>query len=632
MRIKNITIGTAGHIDHGKSALVQALTGIHPDRLKEEQDRGMTIDLGFSCYNTSNGLHVGVIDVPGHEHFIKNMAAGANAIDLVILVVAADDGVMPQTREHLNILGLLGARLGVVALTKIDLADDEMIQLATEDIQDLVHGTFLEKAPIIPVSSMTGQGLPELKKTLDRILENRPDKVPCGLFRMPIQRVFSVKGFGAVVTGVPNSGSVKIGDKVELYPKGLVGKVRGIQVFGETCKEGKAGHRAALNLSNVDFRSLKRGDVAGSPQGFKTTSYFEAELKLLNNVERPIRNFTGIRVHLGTAEIMGRLLLLDRHVLKPGTAAPVQIKLESPIVAAINDFFMIRLQSPKITLGGGRVVGINSHKLKSFKGHVIRMVSQKIHCGSDLTSIVRIEAETRWDPIWRLNHMTLAVNHSVDQVKEAIGVLLTKKELYEIGQDKWIHKKRFTSLATRLLSLIRDQHQLRPLAPYIDIKLIKAKFKRIDQDLTDLFRLMERRGMVDMAKGGFVRVAGFVPTPTEKQIRIMEQIKDKVIATQVSPPCIRELFQNQNVSTEEADSIVDYLVSSGEFVKVRSFVYHAPVVEMVRNGLQDVYETHGEVKLALLRDRFQTSRKWMGALMDYFYTSGLPYWNGKKRY
>ena len=334
MEIQPIVIGTAGHIDHGKSTLVKVLTGIDPDRLKEEQERGMTIDLGFARFRLPDGRRVGMVDVPGHERFIKNMVAGATGIDLVILVVAANDGVMPQTREHLSIMQLLGVGRGLVALTKIDMVEAGLVELALEDVRATIQGTFLEGAPILPLSSITGEGLEEFKQVLFRLASETPPRSDAGVFRLPVQRVFSAKGFGTVVTGIPVSGSVALGDVLEVLPRGLRGKVRGLQAYQESTERARAGHSTAINLADVDQHEVTRGNVLATPGFFRPTRMVAASLDALALLDKPVEDRTAIRLHTGTAEALGELVLLDCEELEPGGSALVQLRLEEPVVCA----------------------------------------------------------------------------------------------------------------------------------------------------------------------------------------------------------------------------------------------------------------------------------------------------------
>ncbi|MGH7150977.1 MAG: selenocysteine-specific translation elongation factor, partial [Planctomycetota bacterium] len=309
--IHRIVLGTAGHIDHGKSTLVEKLTGVNPDRLPEEKERGMTIDLGFAPLVLEDGRRVGIVDVPGHERFIKNMVAGATGIDAVLLVVAADDGVMPQTREHLEIMELLGLRRGMVVVTKVDLAERDLLPLVLEDVRALVAGTFLEGAPLFPVSSTTGEGWPPFREALERFLRETPPRSSEGVFRMPIQRVFSARGHGTVVTGIPVSGRIRLGDRVEILPGPLTGRLRGIQAYRESVEEARAGHSSALNLSDLDYREVRRGMTAAVPGFFKAASMVEAKFRYLPRNRRPLLDRTEVRFHAGTAETIGVAVLLD---------------------------------------------------------------------------------------------------------------------------------------------------------------------------------------------------------------------------------------------------------------------------------------------------------------------------------
>ncbi|MCL4159014.1 UNVERIFIED_CONTAM: hypothetical protein GTU68_011548, partial [Idotea baltica] len=371
MEIQPIVIGTAGHIDHGKSTLVRALTGIDPDRLKEEKARGLTIDLGFAPLTLPDGRLVGIIDVPGHERFIKNMVAGASGIDLVVLVVAADDGVMPQTREHLSIMGLLGVKRGMIVLTKIDIVDEEMVELAEEDVRETVAGTFLEDAPIYRVSAISGEGFESFKGELFEAAGKVEPRAADGVFRMPIQRVFTSKGFGTVVTGIPLSGSVNVGDTLEILPGGMRGKVRGIQAYKQKADSARAGHSTAINISDVSHKEVKRGCVASAPGFYRAARLIGARLTMLPHLDRPLQNRAAIRLHTGTIEAVGEVILLDAAELQPGDTGLVQIRLEEPVVCAPGDAFILRLASPLMSLGGGKILEESRFRLKRFKDFVI---------------------------------------------------------------------------------------------------------------------------------------------------------------------------------------------------------------------------------------------------------------------
>ncbi|MEK7866062.1 MAG: selenocysteine-specific translation elongation factor, partial [Planctomycetota bacterium] len=376
-QIFNVIVGTSGHIDHGKSSLVRKLTGIDPDRLPEEKERGMTIDLGFAPCFLKNGQKVGIIDVPGHERFVKNMVAGATSIDFVMLVVAADDGVMPQTREHLSIMKLLGVRRGMVVVTKVDMVDKDMVELVVEDVKDLVKGSFLEGTPICPISVVTGDGWEPFWEELNRQIAALPTKNVEGVFRMPIQRVFSAKGFGTIVTGVPISGRVAIGDTLEILPHERKGRIRGLQAYHNDVEEIKAGHSSAINIADVRPENVVRGNVVVTPGYFRPGTMVNARFKYLAESHGPLKDQMPVRLHVGTAEILGTVVLLDRKEYAPGDEGFVQIRLEELVVCAPGDAYVLRIQSPMITIGGGRVVSLGNEKLRRMRPEVTEALAEE---------------------------------------------------------------------------------------------------------------------------------------------------------------------------------------------------------------------------------------------------------------
>jgi selenocysteine-specific elongation factor len=374
--MKHIVMGTAGHVDHGKTALIKGLTGVDTDRLKEEKERGITIELGFASLTLPDGLVLGVVDVPGHERFVRNMVAGAAGIDLVAMVIAADEGVMPQTREHLQICNLLGIRKGLVALAKVDLVDQEWLALVQEDVREFLRGTFLEGAPIVPVSSLTGEGFPELRETIARVAGEVETEADAGLFRLPVDRVFTMKGFGTVVTGTLLSGQVRIGEEVEFAPTGLRTRVRGIQVHNRPQEVAEAGQRTAVNLQGVEKATIERGHVLAAPETLPASRRLDVSFRLLPGAARKLKNRTLIRLHTGTSEIMARVILLDRDDLEPGGEAYAQIVPEEPVTVVAGDRFVARSYSPVTTIGGGIILDPLPGKHKRFSEKIL----EAFHC------------------------------------------------------------------------------------------------------------------------------------------------------------------------------------------------------------------------------------------------------------
>ena len=355
--MREIVLGTAGHVDHGKTSLVRALTGIETDRLKEEKKRGITIELGFAFLDLPCGHRLGIVDVPGHEKFVKNMVAGVTGMDLLAFVIAADEGIMPQTREHFEICRLLGVKKGLVIITKKDMVDEDWLEMVLDEVRSFCAGSFLEEAPIIPVSSLTGEGIDLVKDTLDRFVREHNFYEVFGPFRLPVDRVFAMKGFGAVVTGTSISGRTAIGEDLQFYPTELVAKVRGIQVHSAAVDEVEAGHRTAINMQGVDIARVERGMVVAPPGALQPNYMLDCQFLYLAANAKPIKHRTRVRIHLGTAEILGRISILDRDEISPGQEVAVQLLLEEPVAVWPEDRYVIRSYSPVHTIGGGRVLG-----------------------------------------------------------------------------------------------------------------------------------------------------------------------------------------------------------------------------------------------------------------------------------
>ena len=374
--IHPIIVGTAGHVDHGKSSLVRRLTGIDPDRWQEEKERGLTIDLGFAPIELDDGTIIGLIDVPGHERFLKNMVAGATSIDLAILVIAADDGVMPQTREHLDVLELLGVRRGIIALTKVDIVDEETLELAKEEIHELLEGHPLEGAPMYPLSSITGEGVEEFKAALLETARGLEPRSSDGLFRMPVQRVFSLRGFGTVLTGIPLAGSVSTGDQLELVGKGLVSRIRGMHAYRHKVDVARAGHSTAINLPDIPLERAERGDLLAVPGTLEATTKFEVELRGVGEGQ-PLRHGEEVHLHVGTREVVAKVFLLDQKELPAGQQALGQLLCREPVAALAGDFALLRRLTPARTIAGGRLIGVAGRRLRRFKEQVIDHLHEK---------------------------------------------------------------------------------------------------------------------------------------------------------------------------------------------------------------------------------------------------------------
>jgi len=632
VEIQPVVVGTAGHIDHGKSTLVRALTGIDPDRLKEEQERGMTIDLGFARFRLPDGRTVGIVDVPGHERFIRNMVAGATGIDIVLLVVAADDGVMPQTREHLAIMTLLGVQRGLVALTKIDAVEGGMVELAIEDIRAAVRGTFLEDAPILPVSSLTRQGLPELLSALQALAAQTVPRSAEGLFRMPIQRVFSSHGFGTVVTGIPVSGSIGVGDAVEILPGDLRGKVRGIQAYHEMTERACAGHSTALNVADVDHHAVHRGCVAATPGFFRPARMLGARLEALAHLDRPIEDRTQIRLHTGTVEAVGEIVLLDCERLEPGASALVQLRLDEPIVTAPGDRFVVRLESPAWTLGGGVILEESKHRLKRFKSFVVEELSRQATSLSSPGELLESVLRRAEDRLQKANELAIEVKRSREETEALLGGLSEKGVAVRLGPGGWLHKERLESALARLdrgIAAWFEEHGHRQV---IDVRDLRRS-TGLDPDLQDaLLEEAQRRGTLKLEAGGHVRPAGRDEKVDPETAALLERVMSSLAAAKFQPPEPVVLAASLGAKPARVEAVLEILVDRGQLRFVsRGFFLTAELHDAARDAIVANCTKNGSLDIPSLRDQLGTTRKYLIPLLEHFDTAGLTLRQGGNR-
>jgi selenocysteine-specific elongation factor len=632
MEIQPIVVGTAGHIDHGKSTLVKTLTGIDPDRLKEEQERGMTIDLGFARFRLPDGRTVGIVDVPGHERFIRNMVAGATGIDLVILVVAADDGVMPQTREHLAIMTLLGVARGFVALTKIDAVEKGMVELAAEDVKSALRGTFLEGAPILPVSSITGEGLDELRATLARMaLETAPRSAE-GLFRMPIQRVFSAHGFGTIVTGIPVCGSVRVGDVIEIVPGGRRGKVRGLQAYHETTDRARAGHSTAINVADVDHHDVRRGDVVATPGFFLPARMLGVRMQALADLDRPVEDRTPIRLHTGTLEAVGELVLLDCERVEPGATALAQLRLDEPVVTAPGDRFVLRLESPARTLGGGVILEESRHRLKRFKAFVVEELSRQassLASPREMLDAALRRAPSGWMPV---HDLSIAIKRSREETERLLGELAHLGTASRLGPANWIHAERLeSSLATVEKALVAwfSGHAHRAV---IDVRDLRRETGLAAEFLDALLAEEARRGKLAVEAGGLVRPLARVPEVDAKTADLVARVVAALAAARFQPPTPDELAAALSADPAKLAAALELLVDRGEVRAIaRDFFLDKRTYEEARDAIVANCTQHGSLDIPSLRDRLATTRKYLIPLLEHFDAQGLTLRQGGNR-
>ncbi len=629
-KILNVVVGTAGHIDHGKSSLVKHLTGTNPDRLKEEQERGLTIDLGFASWELPDGRKVGIVDVPGHEKFVKNMVAGATGIDLVLLVVAADDGVMPQTREHLEIMQLLGIGRGVVAVTKTDLVDPELLEIVIEDTRDFLQRTFLAEAPLLPVSVVSGEGIEALRERLVGLIEATEPRTTEGLFRMPIQRVFSAKGFGTVITGIPVSGEVSKGEELEILPQADRGRVRGIQAYKGASDTARAGHSSAINLSDIDFHTVHRGMVAASPGYFEAHSFFEARLRYLKSAKKPLLNQTAIRFHTGTAEVLGRVYLLEGNDLPPGGETLVQLRLDEAIVAAAGDPYVIRLQSPMVTVGGGTLVGVSEYRLKRNRDWIVDRVRQKV----ETLDAPREQAEILVREAGPLMTSEAELKKQLQLPQSDFRSLM--EELKRDGvliklQAKLVHKSIVEDYGDRLLERLGAFHQDNPKKMYCEgielrnqLRLGPVLFERILSGLAGQGALLR--------EGGKVRQKGLEVSLSDVERELYQSLLIVYQEKGFQTPRPDQLPEILDYEMHKLQPLLDLAIEQGELIQLDERVLLArDNYERAMDIVVEQIQQKGELISAEFRDQLNTTRKYVIPLLDYFDKIGLTTREGSQR-
>jgi selenocysteine-specific elongation factor len=652
--IYNVIVGTAGHIDHGKSALVRRLTGIDPDRLPEEQERGMTIDLGFAPYRLRDGRKVGIIDVPGHERFIKNMVAGATSIDVVMLLVAADDGIMPQTREHLRIMTLLGLRRGLVVLNKIDLVDRDLLEVVTEEVRGLVRGTFLEGAPVIPVSATTGEGIERLQEALETLVQATPPRPVEGVFRMPVQRVFSAKGHGTIVTGVPLSGRAAIGDTLEVLPAGRTGRIRGLQAYRGDVDEVRVGHSSAINLADIDHAQVKRGDVVAAPGFFRAARCVDALFRYLPEGipevaataagaeggagGRPLRHLAAIRFHAGSAEVVGAIALLDRDLLLPGEEALVQFRLEEPVVVGPGDYFVARLQSPMWTIGGGRVLGSSDERRRRKRPEVVAELRAAAE-GLDRPE-ARAEAALR-----RLGARPATLEAWGREAKEppdrmaalAGSLRAAGRALLLPESRKIVHPEGLAQARAAIEAAVGRHHRESPLRLGPERGALRAA-STLDPELFDaaLAAALAARSIEETTGAGgerIVRLAGFAPRLAREDEEVARVVEQALREGRFAPPGRKEIHARlPRAHPDRVNRVIQLLRDQGTIAVLKEdTLLHREALDEAKALLVRTLEAAGTLESARFRDLLGTTRKYVIPILEHFDEIGLTVRDGNVR-
>jgi len=618
--MKQIILGTAGHIDHGKTSLIKAVTGINTDRLKEEQIRGITIELGFAHMELPGGERIGIVDVPGHEKFVKNMVAGATGIDMVAMIIAADEGVMPQTREHLEICALLGIRHGLVVLTKNDLVDEEWLELVTEDVSQFVKGTFLEGKALVPVSCVTGKGLPEFVKAVDELTAVIPPRSSAGIFRLPVDRVFTMKGFGTVITGTLISGRVQVGDTIMIYPSGITSKVRGIQVHNQSVNEAGAGMRTAVNFQGLEKASVSRGQVLSMPDMLVPSYMLDVSLHFLHSNKKAVRNRTRVRFHAGTGEIPGILILPDREELLPGETAAVQLRLDSPVALVRDDRFVIRSYSPVRTVGGGYVLNPAPPKHKRFKPEVIEGLRTLSEGKPEEIISYHIDAsDYRGLSFSDLRIMTSLPEKQLDQTLQG---LLSKRTVIQADKENriYIHSRGFEKIKKETQEYLDAYHKANPLKPGMSREELRSKFP--SEMSTKLFTLILNQLIKDkeiVLEEDTVRLAAYTVSLQADQADVREKILDAYIKGGLTPPYFKELDKTLGIDSAQAYDVLMLLTDEGKIIKVKEDLYfHADAVNNLKEKTIAFLTANEDMSAPQFKDIAGVSRKFLIPLLEYF--------------
>lgn len=629
--MKQVVLGTAGHIDHGKTTLIKALSGIDTDRLKEEKKRGITIELGFAYLELPGGQLLGIVDVPGHEKFVKNMVAGATGIDLVALIVAADEGVMPQTREHVEVCELLGIRHGLTVLTKIDMVDAEWLELVREDLGEYLSGTFLGDSPVVEVSAITGQGLEELKTALKELVQQIPERQPGHIFRIPVDRVFTMRGFGTVITGTTVSGSIRTGDGVTIYPEELDAKIRGIQVHGREREQVSAGLRTAINLQGVDKASIRRGDVVASEHALRPTYMVDVILELLPAAPRKLKNRGKARFHTGTCESICTVVLLDRDELKPGEQCFAQIRLDAPTAVLKQDRYVLRSYSPVRTIGGGVVLNPLPRKKKRFSESVISEM-EVLHGGS-LQEIVELFVTLgRFQGSEEKDLNTLA-NTSKKQLDEVLNRLKSEQKIIAYDKDRGslIHADFLEEAKREILETISRYHEQFPLKTGLPKEELRTRtigsknpklFNYVINQLGQAGTIVQEKDLV-RHRDHQVKLKG-------EQESTRRELENIYLKSGLQPPYFKEI--KRDFPGRTASEVLEVMLKEGVLVKVKEdLFFHHSAVEALREKLVDFIKTHGEITTPQFKDLTGTSRKYTIPLIEYFDATHLTVRVGDSR-
>ena len=618
--MKNIIVGTAGHIDHGKTTLIKALTGRNTDRWEEEQRRGITIDLGFTYFDLKNGDRVGIIDVPGHEKFINNMVAGVVGMDLVLLVVAADEGIMPQTREHMDILGLLGIKKSILVINKCDLVDEEWLELVEEEIQEELEGTFLEGAPVVKVSAATGQGLDELTDTIqqlmsDEVVAKDTQTIP----RLPIDRAFTLSGFGTIITGTLISGTITREDVLEMYPIGKECKIRNIQVHGQNQDKCYAGQRVAINLSNVKKKEIRRGCVLAPKNSMKNTDLLDVKLKVLEDSMRILTNHERLHLYTGTSEILCRAVLLDKEQIGPGEEGLVQLRLEEEIAVKRGDRFVVRFYSPMETIGGGIVLEPNPVRKKRFDAQAIEELKKK-ESGS-LGDVMELQIKEHGDTMITLAELAKVMAHSVDELKEYLEELEESGTIFvfQMKKDTYLwHRDSEFAVRQKIEETLQKYHSEHPYRYGMKKAEIHNTFlKKIKPNIFDAYIERMTGENVYGRREEYLSLPGYEVPKDAMYLQTEKLIEDTFEKAGYDFVRFSEIDFGK-IPSQTAEDVVLMMIDEGKVLRINEEMFTMKhLMDEAKEKIQNHLKEENLITIAQVRDMFSTSRKSAKPILEY---------------
>lgn len=613
--MKHIVVGTAGHIDHGKTSLIKALTGRATDTLDEEIKRGISINLGFTYFNLPSGKNVGIVDVPGHEKFIKNMLAGASGLDMVLLVIAADEGMMPQTIEHIDILSYLNIKKGLVVMTKCDMVDDEMIELAEDDIREGLVGTFLEGSDILRVDSLSKRGIAELIQKIDEMSEEVEEKNNNLPARLNIDRVFSIKGFGTVVTGTIIEGQIKLNDELEIYPRGKKAIVRNIQVHGNNEEEAFAGQRTAINLANIKVNDIERGDILAAPDSLLESMMIDVKIKLLKHEGCKIENWDRLKLYHGTREILCRAVPLEKEVMKAGDEGFVQLRLEEKIVCKKQDPFVIRTYSPMDTIGGGVIIDVSKEK-HSINKHIGEVIEElKIKESGDEKSILEVFLKNNSSTYPKISDMMSYVSLSKEKIEEILSQLKADGKIVEIN-NRIIHIDYFDFLEGKLMRILEKYHKSNPLK----IGMLKQEAgTKVDssfkaKDIDAFLALVVEDDRIKIINN-LISLKEFEVKLSDEQKKMKSQLESKLDSMGYNDISTIDDICDGNKAKKE---VLDSMIGTEVQLLDDEYIISTKLYEEAKGKMIDFIKKNGEMSLAEFRDMMDSSRKICMIILESF--------------